>query len=154
MWEEGGAARWRQCRQLHPRDSGSDAKEWSLLEDVVSAVSGTGCDFNSSFYWGRPVTSSTALASDSGANSADVCAERTCHKDTMTQSRWYHKEDATVLQRKPGLLVFRSIGLNITQSIYVPCMKPVCLDPCFPAQHSFGHPLCWGWETQRVKIST
>lgn len=90
-----GRKGWRQCRQLPPRDSSSDASEWSLLEDVLSVISETGCDFNSSFSRGRPVASSTALASVSAANLADVCAERTCHKDTMTQSRQCHTEGAT-----------------------------------------------------------
>lgn len=46
---EGGAGNWRQSRRLPSKDRSNDASEWSLLKDVLSTVSGTDCDFNSSF---------------------------------------------------------------------------------------------------------
>lgn len=82
---EGGAGNWRQSRQLPSKDRSSDASVWSLLKDVLSVVSGTDCDFNSSFDQGWSVTSRTALAFGSAANSANVCIEQIRHKDTGTE---------------------------------------------------------------------
>lgn len=85
----------RADRQLPSKDRSSDASEGSLLEDVLSTVSGTDFDFNSSLDQGWSVTSSTAMAFGSAGNLANVCIEQIHLKDTMAQSRQCHKQGAT-----------------------------------------------------------